>query len=78
MGIFQQFQTCLFLLWDDNVFFGFAHYKLPRLKGIKPRWYDRFKNPIWLLKMIMLAAVFAYILSVQFPHLYTIKTQSIT
>ena len=43
--------TCeayIFLLWDGLGFFGFANHKLTRLKGIKPRWYDKFKNKYWV------------------------------
>ena len=65
------------MLWDDIGFFGYIEHKLARLKGINPRWFDRFKNPTWLFKSFLLVSVFVYILSVQFPNLNTIKTQSI-
>ena len=37
-----------FLLWDGLGFFGFSSNKLDRLTGKEVRWFDRFKNPIWL------------------------------
>ena len=44
----KYFSTYLFLLWDGLGFFGFDDHKLKRLKGIQPKWYDRFKDKTWL------------------------------
>ena len=33
-----------FLLWDGLGFFGTAIHKLWRLRGYKPRWFDRFRS----------------------------------
>ena len=41
-------QTYLFLIWDGLGFFGYDNHKLDRLKGIKPKWYDKFMNPYWI------------------------------
>ena len=39
----------IYVLWDGLIFFGHDDNKLERLKGIPPRWFDRFKNRRWLL-----------------------------
>jgi hypothetical protein len=45
----ELFRTYLFLLWDGLGFFGFDDNKLNRLKGIPPKWHDRFMNKRWVL-----------------------------
>ena len=34
----------IFLLWDGLGHFGNDINKIPRLRGVTPRWYDRFLN----------------------------------
>ena len=36
-------------MWDGLGFFGFDQHKLDRLRGVKVKWYDRFKNQKWLV-----------------------------
>ena len=47
-----------FLIYDGISFFGFAGYKLKRLKGQEPKWYDRFFDRQWLsVNLVMLYIV---------------------
>ena len=71
------FTTYLFLLWDGLGFFGFDDTKLPRLKGITPKWYDRFTSKRWLLFNLTSVAIVIFILSRQVGTIGDIKQQQI-
>ena len=64
----------LYLLWDGLGFYGFDDNKLDRLKGVEPRWYDRFSNKRWLLANMTLYALVVYILAGQLNQFGEIKT----
>ena len=65
----------IFLLWDGTGFFGFDDNKLERLKGKKPRWYDRFSNKRWLATNVIVGLAIIYVLSGQYELLGSIKQQ---
>ena len=52
----------LFLLWDGLGFFGYDNHKLNRLKGIKPKWYDKFKNIYWIIFNLTLVLIITVVL----------------
>ena len=52
----------LFLLWDGLGFFGYDNHKLKRLKGIKPKWYDKFKNIYWIMFNISFLLIITVVL----------------
>jgi hypothetical protein len=53
----------LYLLWDGLGFYGFDDNKLDRLKGVKPRWYDKFTNKRWLVANLVVGILIVYILT---------------
>ena len=63
-----------FLLWDGLGFFGFSDVKLNRLKGIKPRWFDRFTVKRWVVMNLIIFLLFAYILFQVFLTLGDVKS----
>ena len=65
----------IFLLWDGLVFFGHDDNKLNRLKGVKPRWYDRFLNKRWLMFELGLAGAMYVVLNYELGLIGTIKSQ---
>jgi hypothetical protein len=68
----------LWLLWDGVGFFGATDLKLDRLKGIKPRWYDPFKNKRWMTLNLIVFLMVTIILKQSFETLGNIKSQEIT
>jgi hypothetical protein len=56
------FKNYIFLLWDGLGFFGFDDNKLERLKGKKPKWYDKFSNKRWVVARLILSIVFINVL----------------
>ena len=51
----NSFKKFCFLIYDGISFFGFASYKLNRLKGQEPKWYDCFLDRQWLsVKLVTL------------------------
>ena len=78
MGMSEQILTYIFLLWDGLGFFGFSHFKLPRLEGIPARWHDRFNSTAWYLQCSFPLVVLIYVLVTQIPLLGTVKTQTIS
>ena len=71
------FLEYLYLIWDGMVFFGHDDNKLERLRGVKPRWYDRFKNRRWLIFNVTFVSVSAYILSFEFNLIGQVKSQQL-
>ena len=69
------FQSYIYLLWDGLGFFGFSDTKLNRLKGIKPRWYDRFLSKRWVAFNITSLVLVTYVLIEQLKILGNIKSQ---
>ena len=65
----------LFLLWDGLGFFGFGNYKLPRLKGIKPKWSDKLTNWQWLLFSFSIVLVSGVVIVSSMSTLGDVKTQ---
>ena len=45
----ELFTTYIYMMWDGLGFFGHDDNKLGRLRGKKPKWYDRFVNKRWML-----------------------------
>jgi hypothetical protein len=58
----ELFTEYIFLIWDGLGFFGFDDNKLARLKGKKPKWYDRFSNKRWVALNVSVAVFILYIL----------------
>ena len=58
MGCCEMVQAFIFMIWDGLGFFGFSPNKIDRLKGILPRWWDRFFN----LKYMVMNTTFAVII----------------
>ena len=50
------------LLFDGLGFFGFDEFKLNRLKGIPPKWTDRFWAKNWLASNLIMLALVLFIL----------------
>ena len=69
------FKNYIYLLWDGLGFFGFNDTKLNRLKGIKPRWYDRFLSKRWVAFNITSLVLVTYVLIEQLKILGSIKSQ---
>ena len=51
------------VLFDGLAFFGFDEVKLNRLKGIPPKWTDRFFTKEWLLRNLILFSIFVFIMN---------------
>jgi len=51
-----------FLLWDGIGFFGFAFYKLPRLRGEKPTLITKFKDPVYVSQYLVVLVGLSYVL----------------
>ena len=47
----------LFLLWDGLNFFGFDERKIHRIRGQKPKWYDKCRNKRYLTLRIILVII---------------------
>ena len=69
------FLTYIYLMWDGLVFFGYDDNKLQRLKGIKPRWYDRFLNKRWLFFNMTFAIILSIVLMTQLQTLGQVRAQ---
>lgn len=55
-------KTAAFLLWDGLGFFGFAFYKLDRLRGNPPGWVTKLKDGVFIIQNLLVAAALAYII----------------
>ena len=55
-------KTAAFLLWDGIGFFGFAFYKLDRLRGNPPGWVTKLKDGVFIVQNLLVAAALAYII----------------
>ena len=55
----------IFIMWDGLGFFGFDDVKLNRLRGIPPKWYDRFRNKRWILYNITVVVLVIYLFASQ-------------
>ena len=66
------------MLWDGIGFFGFTDYKLDRLEGKPPTYYDRFKNPYFMFKTTGACIAFGWVLGTQIQHLHTVSSQTIS
>ena len=67
----------LFLIWDGLGFFGYDNHKLNRLKGIKPKWYDKFLNPYWIFFNVTFIGIISVVLVQEYSNLGTVKSQQI-
>ena len=74
-NISQYLTNYIFLLWDGVGFFGFDDNKLERLKGKKPKWYDRFSNKRWLAANLVVILAMLQVLGDQYHILGTVKKQ---
>lgn len=72
-NLYVHLKTYIYLLWDGLGFFGHDDNKLPRLKGIPPKWYDRFKNSRWIVFNIGMVFVFLIILVHQAQRIGNVK-----
>ena len=45
------------MLWDGLDFFGHDYMKLPRLRGVKTSWTDKFKNKERMIPMTIVFIV---------------------
>lgn len=52
----------MWFYWDGIAFFGFADFKLPRIMGKKPGFFDKFTSVKNLIIYTMMIGVLAYIL----------------
>ena len=50
------------ILFDGLGFFGFDETKLKRLKGITPKWSDRFYTKEWVITNFIMFAIVMLIL----------------
>ena len=71
----ELFVTYIYMMWDGLGFFGHDDNKLSRLKGVKPRWYDRFLNKRWLLFNMTFIVFLSTILLSEYENLGEIKSQ---
>ena len=69
------FPTFIYLLWDGMMFFGTDDNKLDRLKGIKPRWYDRFLNKRWITFNLVFLGIMLYVTITHYDLLGSVKSQ---
>lgn len=54
-------------MWNDGIAFfnPMADHKLPRLVGIKPGWFDKFKNARNIIKYLVSVIIFIIVISSQ-------------
>ena len=58
--------TYFFIMWDGIGFFGFAFYKLGRLRGSKPNICTKFADPVWVCQNSIILITTAAILLINF------------
>ena len=58
----QVFKKFLFYYWDGISFFGFADYKIKRMRGIPAGWFDKFTHPKNLIMYLVNTSIMAWIL----------------
>jgi hypothetical protein len=71
----QSLKDQLFMIWDGLSFFGFAEWKLERVKGAPQRWHDRFTSKYWMVTYILGLALVMYVLIGQILNFGEIKMQ---
>ena len=69
------FKNISYLVWDGLGFFGYDDNKLERVRGTKPRWFDRFLNVRYVLFQVVFVAVIVYVFASQIENLDTLKQQ---
>ena len=67
----------LFLLYDGIGFFGFAFYKIPRLRQNPPNLLTKFRDPVWVIKSGISYGATLYILALNFVSKETEKMAGI-
>ena len=70
----ELFTTYIYLIWDGLGFFGHDDNKLARLKGIKPKWYDRFLNKRWLFFNLSMIIIVISVLASSYDTLGSVKS----
>ena len=66
-----------FLVWDGFRFFGFAFDKLPRLRGHKPSFTDKFNNRKLFVTILLVAIVTIWVVVEELSQLGKVKRQQI-
>ena len=61
-------------MWDGLGFFGHSDLKLSRLKGIPPKWYDRFFSKKWMAINIIVLIIILSIIAGQLEKLGDVKS----
>ena len=70
----QIIKKFLFYYWDGISFFGFGDYKLRRMRGVAPGWFDKFTHPKNLIMYLVNTSIMCWILYTQIGKLGTQKS----
>ena len=71
------FKEYMWMVWDGLDFFGFDDTKLPRLRGVKPSIYDKFKNKKQVSVFAIMLAIAILIITRESSKIGSIKSQQI-
>ena len=70
-------QKYVFMIWDGMEFFGFAFDKLPRLRGHKESFADKFQNRKKIATLLLLLILGLWVVLEEFSQLGKVKSQEI-
>ena len=64
--LFWTIYNYLFIMYDGIGVFGFAFYKIPRLRGTKPNLLTKFRDPFWVVQTTFVFGISGYIVLANF------------
>lgn len=74
ISYWELFKNNVFFFYDGVAFFGFADYKLKRLKGNKPTYCDKFSTKHNIVMYLMAVSIVGWVMYNNLNKIGTIKT----